>query len=178
MGISYGTNPRKILTADIDSTSLLNCTNTASIDDVNGAVISFSHPDIGCTSSGFTMLLKDVVPWTYITFKIYVTGIASCWSFSEGTNYVPSAPNIINWNSSIDRVFFSQNCWELPQYALKMTTCDNSSDNFFHDTYHTGTFKSFFTTRRRSSSASLAGLSHGRACIGAGTTVVSDIRVW
>jgi hypothetical protein len=178
MAINYGRNARKITLSDINSITLLNCTNTALSENSAGAVITFSHPNIGCTTSGFTVLLNDIISWSTITFKVYVTGVASCWAFCQGTNYVPTDANIINWSTGTDRVFFSQNCWELPQYALKMSACDNASDNFFHGTYHTGTFKSFFTTRRRSSMGSLAGLSHGRACIGEGTTIISDIRVW
>jgi hypothetical protein len=174
----YGINSRKVLLSDISSITLLNCTNTSLSEDIGGAVLTFSHPNIGCTSSGFTVLLNDVIPWTRITFEVYLTGVASCWAFCEGTNNVPTDANITTWNSGIDRVFFPENCWELPQYTLKMLACDNSSDNFFHGTYHTGTYKKFLTTRRRNSTATLAGLSHGRACINEGTTIVSNIRIW
>lgn len=179
MAINYGRNYRKITLSDISSISIVNSTNTSAIDDENGAVLQFSHSSsVGCGSSGFTILLKDTTPWTRITYKIYLTGTTSCWAFSQGTSYVPADANILVWDSSQDRVFFSKNCWELPQYTLKMSACDNNSDNFFHGSYATGTYREFYTTRRRNSTASLAGLSCGRACMGDGTTIISNIRVW
>lgn len=178
MSTYYGRNYKNITLFDISSVSLLNCTNTNLSDIETGAVLTFSHPAIGCSSSGFTILLKDIIPWTRITYKIYLTGTTSCWAFSEGTSYVPVNANIVSWNSSQDRVFFPINCWELPQYTLKMSACDNNSDNFFHGSFATGSFREFYTTRRRDSMSSLAGLSCGRACLVAGTTIISDIRVW
>jgi hypothetical protein len=178
MSIKYGRNYRKIFTSDIDSVTLLNCTNTSSSESSTGAVLEFSHPAIGCSSSGFTILLNSSLEWSQITFKINMTGTTACWAFSQGTSYVPTDANILNWDSSIDRVFFSKNCWELPQYTLKMNACDNNSDNFFHPGFHTGSFKEFYTTRRRNNLGAAAGLSHGRACLGAGTTIISDIRIW
>lgn len=167
-----------ITTADIDSIQLVNCTMTSSSETSRGVVLSFDHPAVGCASSGFTILLNDVVPWTRITYKVYLTGAAACWAFSQGTSYVPASANIKTWDASEDRVFYPVNCWELPQYTLKMDTCDNNPDNFMHGSYQTGAFREFFTTRRRDNMSLLSGLACGRACIGLGTTIVSDIRVF
>lgn len=178
MATNYGRNYRKVHLADIDEVQLLSCTNTASVDDNNGAVLSFSHPNIGCASSGFTVFLNDMIDWRYITFKIYLTGTSACWGFCQGSYAPAPTANLLAWNPSLDRVFFSKNSWELPQFQLKMAECDNDPDNFMHPSFAVGAFREFYTTRRRNDPLTRAGLSHGRACLGAGTTTISNIRVW
>lgn len=179
MGTNYGRNYKKISISDIQSINLQNVTLSSNYDGADGAIIAVNHSSVtGCGTSAFTILLNDVVKWKFISYKIYLTGTTSCWAFSQGTTYAPVTANILTWDAGQDRVFFSKNCWELPQYTLKMNTCDNNADNFFHASFHTGSYKEFFTMRRRDSMTSLAGLSCGRACLSDGQTIISDIRVW
>lgn len=179
MSTFYGRNYRKVELADISSISLLSATLSNSINNENGAVLTFDHQGVNCGTTAFTIFIKDIIPWTYITYKIYLVGTASCWAFSHGTNYAAADANIKTWDSNLDRVFFAQNCWELPQFTLKMFACDNNSDNFMHGGYAVGAYRSFMTTRRRNSMASLAGIAHGRACVSpTGQSIVSDIKVF
>jgi hypothetical protein len=165
----------------IDSVLLLSCTAIQNGNDSAGRyILEVSHDTSGCPNpSGFNIYIKDIFAWTLISYTVYVTGTASCWQFNNNNNYTSGTNRILAWNSSLDRVISAKNCWELPQYTLKMSACDNEPTNFFHGSHHTGTFKQFHVTRRRNTSlAGLAGPSHGRTCHSSGgRTIISNIRI-
>lgn len=184
MALSYGQTSYLIRSEDIYQIDLVQCTIQDQITDNRGAVITFLHQAVGCGSSGFTILLKDVIPWTKISYTLrHENGGSSCWNINHGgsTSYLPSAHNIVSYDPNQgDRFYKAKNSFELAQYTVKTFACDNNSDNFLHSGYHTGTFKEFVTVRRRDTSTSnLAGPAFGKACIfGPGTTTISNIRVW
>lgn len=184
MGLAYGTAPVLIKPEHISQVNLVQCTlEESSVDLKGGAVLEFLHQAVGCGSSGFTILLENVIPWTKLTYRWrHEGGGAACWNINHGnsTNYLPSAHNIKTYDAAQgDRFFLNENAFELSQYAIKTFACDNSSNNFLHSSYHTGGYKTFMTTRRRNAiSSGLAGPAFGKACIwGPGKTIISDIRV-
>lgn len=181
MGIKYGINYFDVTDLRVSSVSTSNCTVVRN-GDVNGKyLLEVTHPNNGCGSqSGVNIYIDDFIDWRYLSYKVYLTGTASCWRFNEGTGYGTTTHNILGWDPNQgDTVGAAQNCWELGQYTLKMSACDNNADNFFHSSFHTGSFKSFIVKRRRdTSTTALAGPAVGRTCSGSGTTIISDIRVW
>lgn len=182
MALKHGQQGRIILDADVDS---ITNTGIASVDKNGDERGSFHYkvttPNDGCTTNnGFVILLKDVISWTKMSYKVTLTGTASCWNFNHNTNYLPAvAHNILGFNSSLDTVTKCTNTFEQSQFALKMFACDNNSDNFFHGSFAVGNPKIFTAVRRRDSiSNGLAGPGIGVNCNATVTIQVSEIVVW
>ena len=184
MAITYGLKPYLIQVPDINQVNLVNCTLEDESSTSAGATLTFNHQSVACGSSGFTILLNDVIPWTKLSYTLlHESGGSSCWNINHGgsTSYLPSAHNILSYSPAAgDRFYRMTNVFENPSYTEKTFACDNSSNNFLHSNYHTGAYKQFTTVRRRDTGVSaLAGPAFGKACIwGPGTTTVSNIRVW
>ena len=186
MATQYSRNSRRVYSNDIESVTSTGITviQNGDLGALGTYVLSCQHDNAGCAGpeSSITLSVNSIVgdlQWTYITFKLTLTGSASCWSFCKSGYGGTSANNITSWNSSIDRVFKCQNSFENPAYTLKMNACDNAADNFFHGSNDTGT-KIIWMTRRRNDLSLPAGPSAGRSCnsTGAGSvTTISDIFV-
>lgn len=185
MGISYGKKPHYITADLVDTVTITNCTTVSNGNDSNGRyALEVYHNTGGCGTtdhSAINILIKDFIPWTILIYDVYVSGSAACWSFNQGTSYNQGTHNILSFNSSLDPVYKAKNCWEYPQFALKMTACDNNSDNFFHGNFKVGSYASWTAVRRRDTNAAgLAGVAAGRSCNTTGTgsvTRISNIRV-
>lgn len=176
MGVFYGSNSKRVTEADINQIIYANGTileqGTGSD---GGFFVKFQFDTGGCgsTPDGYIKVeLKDNIPWSKVSFEIYNSGSASCWSYNQGSY----SGNLLSFNSSLDRIFNSVNCFELPQYTKTMNACDNASTNFLHSTYKTGTYNSFYITRRRDVGAGLAQITHQRSCNSAGTGSFVIIR--
>ena len=184
MALSYGQTSYLIQLDDIHQTDLVSCTLEEQTNTNAGATLKFLHQSVGCGSSGFTILLKDIIPWTKMSYTLlHENGGASCWNINHGdsTSYLPSAHNILAYSpASGDKFYKMTNVFENANYTEKTFACDNSADNFLHSSYHTGSYKQFTTVRRRDTgTTALAGPAFGKACIwGPGTTTISNIRVW
>lgn len=156
--------------------------------DVNGSYeVTFRHDLSGCggPQSGILILLKDIIPWTNISFEWLGNGIAACWSFmGTGDNYGTETGtftgNLLAYNEALgDLVTRTYLTWEVPQYQRvnKTVACDNEADNFFR--FNSGEYKSFRMKRRRDVNGSLAGIHHGRSCnTTSSNTIIRNIRVW
>lgn len=180
---SYGPRGHIITNYDVDSITTQNLTSIDKNGDEKGSFhFKCTIPADGCGSaSGFIILLKDVIPWTKISYKVEITGTSSCWNFNHNTNYLPAGVphNILAWNSSLDRVVRCSNSFEQPQFTLKMYACDNNADNFYHSSFHVGNPKIFTAIRRRDAIGNgLAGPAIGIDCNGGNTIEVSEIVVW
>lgn len=182
MSINYGRNSRRIGSFDINLLTVANGTVVSSGEDsYGGYFIKFQIDSAGCgaPNSRFSIELKDQTPWTNISYEAYNEGTASCWDFNAGGAF--GLGNLLAYNSSIDTISRAVNCFELPQFAKKMSACDNNSDNFMHNVYAVGTFRSFFVTRRRNLTTSLVNLNFERSCNSTGTgsfIIVRNIFVW
>lgn len=182
MGISYGTNSLRIKSAHINQIVNTNGTIVSQGDSGQGFEFRWYPNNAGCggsPNSKFYIELLDPIPWTNITYEVYTTGTASCWNFNSGGSL--GTGNLVAFNSSIDRVTRCQNSFELPQYTLQMSACDNATTNFMHVSFKTGTFRSFFATRRRDSPSSLANINLELSCNGAGVDnifIIRNIFVW
>jgi len=175
MGISYGINSHRIKPGDINQVIFTNgVVNSNGADSSGGFFIQFQFDSPGCgqPDSSIRVELKDPIPWTKITYEVYNVGSASCWSYNQGS----FAGNLLGFDVNQDRLFNCVNSFELPQYAKKMTACDNNSDNFLHGSYKTGSFNSFFVTRRRNSPSTLAQIAHQRSCNSTGASSYVIIR--
>lgn len=181
MSLSYGQTGLLIQDSHISSITNTNITTVNTNGNVgSGFVYSITTPGDGCTdNNGFVILLRDIIPWTKISYRVRFSGSgASCWAFNQGSSYGTSGHNILSWNSSIDKVTKCTNSFELSQFALKMNACDNNSNNFLHGSYRVGSYQEFTAIRRRDSMASLAGPAIGLQCNGAVTVKISEIIVW
>lgn len=183
MSIKYGQG-RKITANDIDSVTYAYSTLLESGNDETGSYYIKMQPDAwSCgsgTESSFSVKIKDNTPWTKISYQMYLTGTASCWSFNtagwSGLN------NLLPFDSSIDKFSYAQNSFELPQFEYKMQACDGNSTNFWLSSNIVGPYRSFFVTRRRdTSTTNLVSLAMNWACNSTGTgsyAILRNINVW
>lgn len=186
MSVKYGTKSVRLTSADINQVVQANCTVLDSGNDPSdGSYYLKMQPNNGgcgaTPNSKFYIELKDNIPWTKISYEVYIVGAASCWNFNQGGSY--GLGNFLSFDTaSGDRVFYSQNSFELPQFTTKMSACDNLSTNFYHGNFQVGPFRSFFVTRRRdTSNSNLANINIEISCNGAGSPnyiLVRNIFVW
>lgn len=186
MAIQYGIARKRVGLADIHSTILSNMTMTDEGEDPNGGYyvtgyVNSNAPGCGNPiepSIAVNVKNEALVGWREITFKSRGTFTAACWYLNE-SSYVN---NIHTFNTALgDSIFKSLNCFELPQFAVQTSACDNSTTNAFHPTYLVGSFREWYQTRRRNSLTALAGPSIGLSCnsVGTGATItISDIYVF
>ena len=164
MGISYGANSKRVTPGDVNQIIFANGIIQAQGTDTSGGFfVRFQFDTTGCGGpDGFIRLeLKDNIKWTNISYEIYNTGSASCWSYNQGSY----AGNLLSFDVTKDKLFNCVNSFELAKYTKQMTVCDNSTTNFMHNSHKTGSFNSFFVTRRRNTSiSSLAQITHQRSC--------------
>ena len=181
MGTSYGINSKIIYEDDIDNIVANGVVVTASGDHpTRGYSISWYSTLFGCGNAEmrFLMDLKETYPrWNYLTYKVDYLTTSTCWFFNERA--VPN--NIETFDTSLgDMMYLSKNCFELPQFNVVSQACDNSASNAFRVSVGEGS-KSFYTKRRRNSSAGLAGPAMYFSCCPTGPAnvcTVSDIRVY
>lgn len=183
MSTNYGRTSRRIGSFDINLLTVANGTVLSSGEDsYGGYFIKFQFDNNGCgvtPDSRFSIELKDQTPWTNISYEAYNQGTAACWDFNAGGTF--GLGNLLAYNSSIDTISRAVNCFELPQFTKKMSACDNNSDNFMHGNFFVGSYRSFFVTRRRNLTTSLANLNFQRSCCSTGTgsfIIVRNIFVW
>lgn len=188
MATFYGIKTIKINSAFIHSVTTTGGTILFQGDINNSYEIHFRHDLFGCggPESGILILLRDIIPWTRISFEWLSNGTASCWSFMNTvTNYgtatgTPTG-NLLEYDESLgDGIVRSYLTWEIPQFQSQTRTsaCDNNTNNFF--IFNGGIYRSFQMTRRRNTSIqSLAGIHHGRSCNSTGAvTIIRNIRIW
>ncbi len=185
MPISYGTTSKRISAGEVHSIVTSNMTILAEGEDSLGgyylsAYINSNAP--GCGSPNFPVMSVNIknealLGWKKVTFKTYGTFITSCWSLNENAY----SNNISSYSAVAgDRIFKSKNCFELPQFAVKTTACDNESDNAFHSYNVVGTYREWYQTRRRDSLTAIAGPSIELGCNSVGESFIitfSDIYV-
>ena len=183
MGIAYGRNSLRVSSAHVNQITNTNGTIITQGDDSSGGFEFVWYPlNGGCggtPNSLFKIELKDMIPWNNITYELYTTAYSACWNFNQGG--ANGTGNLAAFNSSLDRTFNAKNSFELPQYQIKMNACDNETTNFMHNSYKTGTYRSFFVTRRRSVTTSLANINVELSCNGIGVSQMYTIRnifVW
>lgn len=174
----YGYRFRRV-TANMIDTVQTSGTSTISSsgNDSNGYYsLTFLHQNSGCDSSGFAIKIKKDIEWSYLICDFYLEGVASCWNFNSD-GYSP-ASGMLTWSSASGDLFMdSFNSFELPQFTPKSNACDNNSDNFLHGSFAVGSNRGFTMLSRRNAT-SYAGPTHGRACNGSGTTIVSNIIIF
>ncbi len=182
MAINYGIRARRITASDIDLVTNTNGTIVSQGNVNSGFEFQWYPNNGGCgatPNSSFSIRLLDPIPWTRITYELYTTGTSSCWNFNSGGNL--GNGNLLAFSSSIDRVFYSENSFNLSQYTVQMQACDNATTNFMHVSYSTGTFRKFFVNRRRDSSLSLASIDLELSCNSTGIGslfILRNIFVW
>lgn len=150
---------------------------TASANDANGMYyVTYSHPSDGCSSSGFAVKIKSSINWSYLICKFYLTGGSACWNFNcDG--YSPSSGMLSYDVNAGDQILLPTNTFENTSFTKKSSACDNNSDNFFHQSFNSASFKEFTMFSRRNGT-SLAGPTHGRACGIGGITTISEIYIF
>jgi hypothetical protein len=188
MSTVYGINSLKVSASMIDSVTTTGGTIIEQTDNPNtGYQITFRHDLAGCgnPNSGILILLKDIIPWTRISFEWLGNGTASCWSFMDsssnhGTSTGTATGNLLGYSESLGDVITKPNLtWEVPAYQShpRTTACNNDNNNFFR--FNESLYKSFRMTRRRNINGSLAGIHHGRSCNSTGAfTIIRNIRIW
>jgi hypothetical protein len=191
MAVGYGPVSRLLTSNDINNITIANSTLISSGIDINGGYyVTFQPNNYGCgvtPNSSLQVELKDNSLWTKITYEMYFTLTSSCWNFNNYGTF--GTGNLLTFNSTIDRVFNCVNSFEvidggtgLPKYTKQMNACDGATTNFLLSGNQTGTYRSFFVTRRRDTSTSaLVKLICELSCnaTGAGNNVTfRNIRVW
>jgi len=186
MSIQYGLGRKRITQADIYGTVINNMTITDEGQDSRGgyyitAYVNSNAPGCGNPlAPDITVNVKNdaLVGWKKITFKTRGTFVASCWYLNESY----TANNLITYSTAAgDKIFKSTNCFELSQFTVQTTACDNATTNAFHSSYAVGSYREWYQTRRRNSLTTVAGPSIGLSCnsVGTGATVtISDIYVF
>lgn len=164
------------------NSATVNLEATGNLGTRGGYQVSVTHDNVGCGSTGVLLELNDTVPWSFITFEVYLTSVTSCWSFCTGNYVSAGGGNILSYNEGNgDRISRAFNSWELPQFQThdRQSACDNDSNNFFHGSFAVGDPKKFFMKRRRNVNESRGGIALGRACTGAsGLTIIRNIVIW
>ena len=194
MTVLYGTKSKLLTAQDITVYKSSGLVTTYDSDNNGSYKYSgyFTRWGCGTPQDGIYLKFNNTTigtDWTKVTYKMYLTGSASCWNFNMGTSYalsyesIYSMPNnggMLDFNSSIDKITYSKNCFELPQYGVKMNACDNDSTNMFHGAYITGSYREFIVTRRKGSGSDF-GIHHERSCNSTGTdsvVTITDIMVF
>ena len=182
MSVGYGNRGYAITPANITQIDLTSCTFDSAVQGEKFSEWSFTAANVSCGSTGATMIINDAtIPfqWTKIAWKTRINFTSACWNFAHSNNnYGIGAHNILSWDPTLgDAVSKPVNCFELPQYALKMQACDNNADNFVHPTYATGSFREWNMYRRRNGT-NTAGPAAGFACTGGGVFKISQIVVF
>jgi hypothetical protein len=124
----------------------------------------------GCgPSATYSVLFKDIIPWTQIKADYEFTGGNSCWgifgnnNYGTGSNITPfvlgtdTIRNQVKMGGSNGNAFDGIN-----------NRCDNETINFWHSNQGVGTTRSAQVILRRNSMESLAGLGTGAGCTAAG----------
>jgi hypothetical protein len=142
----------------------------------------------GCGGPDFGVFvqLTDTIPWNGISFRVQLSGTASCWSFNTSgygaiggfstTGYLQS------YNISLgDQIYLSYLAQQDPAYSSHdpVFACDNNANNFMR--FNAGTFKFFTMKRRRDTSNNLAGPYIGRSCTSTGSgslVIIDNIFIW
>lgn len=177
---------KRVGLADIDSIIATNMTILQEGEDATGGYYISTYVNTnagGCGIQVDPILYVNVKNsalhrWRKISFKTYGTFVASCWDLNESayTN------NLLSYSTaSGDRIFKAVNCFELPQFAVKTSACDNNSDNAFHNSFDVGTYREWYQTRRRNSLTTVAGPAIHLSCNSTGTGSIvtfSDIFVF
>jgi len=182
MSINYGNKGFALGPSNISQINLTSCTYDSTFLDGNFYGWSFTMGNVSCGATGFNLIINDAtIPfqWTKISWKTYIGFTSSCWSFATGnTSYGTGSHNILGWDPALgDSISRPVNSFELPQYTLKMSACDNASDNFVHQTYATGSFRQWNMIRRRDGT-NTAGPAAGFACTAGGVCKISQIMVY
>jgi hypothetical protein len=192
MASAYGPNGNSVVASLVNSVNITGGTVLSAFDDFeNGFTVTFRHDTTGCggPDSGIFVEIKDFIPWKYMSCRFRLLGTAACWSFMNtgGGNYGGAAGSsgtgyMLAYNESLgDRIIRTYLAQDDAQFIGhdKVYACDNESSNFMR--YNGDQYKTFTIVRRRSVSASLAGVHHGRSCNSSGSgsiTIIDQIRVW
>lgn len=187
MSITYGQKGYRVTQAQVSQVVTTGGTLLESGDRQGGFYVKFQHDQAGCggPESGVFIEISNFISWSYVSMEFYLTGNAACWDFNNGTRATnignSASGNLLTFNSALDAVTKAENCFELPQFTLQMSACDNNSNNFFHGSYNVGSYKTFRIVRRRNQNGNLAGPMHARSCNSTGTgsdTIIKNIYVW
>lgn len=192
MSIAYGPSGIKVDQRLINSIGITGGTILSTENNTeNGFTVTFQHDTVGCggPDSGIFVELKDTILWSRISCRFRLLGTAACWSFMNtgGGNYGADAGSsgtgymLPYSEANGDKILRSYLAQLESQFIThdKVYACDNDSNNFMR--YNGGEYKTFTIVRRRSVSATLAGIHHGRSCNSAGTgaiTIIDQIRIW
>tara|TARA_Y100000034_G_C6798323_1_gene357981 strand:- start:129 stop:698 length:570 start_codon:yes stop_codon:yes gene_type:complete len=188
MGTSYGRQIHKVVSGDIDTVTQQNCTILTNDNSGNHNTyvlkLQFNASGCGGSEAGGNITINNLVEgwrWEYITWKNELYGYGSCYNFNENGYGGQGVNGLVSYSTStsvIDSVQWCYQSFEVAGISEVMKRCDNAASNMFRMAPDP---KVFWTTRRRDSSTSPAGPSHGRSCnsTGAGATWrVSDIVVF
>ena len=177
MAIHYNTKSTRISSAGVNQVVIANSTILEQGDDPSGNFYVKWQPDSGGCGGGpdskIYVEIKDDVPWTKISYELFIVAIASCWNFNSGGSQ--GNGKLLAYNSAIDTTITATNSLENPIYSKTMNLCNNSSNNFMHGTYATGAYRSLFVSRRRDTSLSgLANINVALSCnnYGAGKYII------
>ena len=185
MATRYGIVSKRISSEDVYSADVANMTITSQGNDQRGGyyITAYINEDApGCGNPKFpimTIKIKNqaLLGWKRVVFKTYGTFKSSCWYLNEATY----ANNIQTFSTAAgDKIFKSENCFELPQFTTQTAVCDNNTTNAFHTTYASGTYRIWYQSRRRNSLTVEAGPSIELGCNLVGSTniiTMSDIYV-
>jgi hypothetical protein len=181
MSVGYGQVGYPIGSANISTVNLTSATLISSGYEGSFESWTFNMQNVSCGSTGVNLIIDDsTIPfeWTGIAWKTWIGFRSACWGFADvNGQYGTGNHNILPWNATFDKVSRPKNCWELPQYTLKMSTCDNNADNFVHQSYATGSFRHWNMVRRRDGTLP-AGPAAGFACTAGGALIISQIMVF
>ena len=181
MGLNYGPKGYVVKSTDINAITLVQASidtgQTGDIGPGGSYQLFVNHLNSDCSTSRVDLQIKDNIVWSYITFEMVTTGHAACWGWNNASFSI--AGNMLSYDESLgDRIFESLNSWELPEFQSHDRTyaCDNDANNFMR--YNTSGPRSFCMKRRRNIGAGLVTISHGRACVSVGTTLIRKITLY
>jgi hypothetical protein len=185
MSVFYGKNVRRVPPNNVTLT-LNNMTLVSSGSDARGAYyvsayVNSDSPGCGNPKEPSILVTIDdaILPgWKYVTFKSYGTFVASCWNLNESS----WLNNLSSYSVAAgDKIFRSTNCFELSQFTVKTSACDNDPTNAFHSSFYVGTYREWYQMRRRNNLAQSAGPAIQLSCNSVGATsviTISDMYVF
>lgn len=152
MSTNYGINSKLITSDDIfqirhDGIEIVSSGNHPT----KGFEISWYSTRFGCgePEMRFFMDLKETYPrWSNLTYRVDYLTTTTCWWFNQEA----VANNILTFNTGLDDLYLKpKNCFELPQFLVEASACNNNANNAFR--VSVGGTKSFYTKRRRNMAA-------------------------
>jgi len=149
----------------IDTIYKQSALDTTTFDVLGGAIVTSTPTSNGCSATtGTTIKIKNIIPWTLIRHKEEFLGISLCWSINgkERIGGQSGHGNLEVYDPNIDTMRDCYKTCEDPQFNGFTERCDINLANFWGN--NAGEWKRFVTILRRKDVNLVSGIASGLTC--------------